>query len=77
VRGLSDGQAMDFCGRATERARQIAREQRTALVTARDRPLRDQQIARGAVLGCPECGARAELSQGDELVLDRIEMEVA
>jgi len=34
-------------------------------------------IARGAVLGCSECGARAELECGDEMVLDRIEMEVA
>jgi hydrogenase nickel incorporation protein HypA/HybF len=33
-------------------------------------------IERGALLGCPECGSRAELECGDELMLDRIEMEV-
>jgi hydrogenase nickel incorporation protein HypA/HybF len=36
----------------------------------------DERIPRGGLLGCPECGAAAELRSGDELVLDRIEMEV-
>jgi Zn finger protein HypA/HybF involved in hydrogenase expression len=34
-------------------------------------------IARGAVLTCPECGGAARMVSGDELILDRIEMEVA
>jgi hydrogenase nickel incorporation protein HypA/HybF len=35
-----------------------------------------QSIARGALLACPDCGGRARLETGDELLLDRIEMEV-
>lgn len=34
------------------------------------------EIARGGWLACDRCGGRAQLSAGDELVLDRIEMEV-
>ncbi len=34
-------------------------------------------ILRGAALRCPECGVPARLTRGDEIVLDRIEMEVA
>jgi hydrogenase nickel incorporation protein HypA/HybF len=33
-------------------------------------------IERGAVLTCPVCHAPARLAQGDEIVLDRIELEV-
>lgn len=33
-------------------------------------------LARGAVLTCLACGAPARLEQGDEIVLERIEMEV-
>jgi hydrogenase nickel incorporation protein HypA/HybF len=33
-------------------------------------------IARGAVLQCAGCGAPARLMQGDEIILERIEMEV-
>ena len=33
-------------------------------------------IARGAVLACPSCAMPARLVQGDEILLDRIEMEV-
>jgi hydrogenase nickel incorporation protein HypA/HybF len=33
-------------------------------------------IAPGEVLRCGECGAAGRLSAGDEIVLDRIEMEV-
>jgi hydrogenase nickel incorporation protein HypA/HybF len=33
-------------------------------------------IRRGEVLTCPACGLPARLSQGDEIMLDRIEMEV-
>ncbi len=36
-----------------------------------------EAIARGAVLACPRCGAPARLSEGDEIVLERVEMEVA
>ncbi len=34
-------------------------------------------ILRGAILRCPSCSAPARLAAGDEIVLDRIEMEVA
>lgn len=33
-------------------------------------------IPAGAVLRCPECAVPAQLVEGDEIVLDRIEMEV-
>jgi len=33
-------------------------------------------IARGARLACPACGSAARLVAGDEMILDRIEMEV-
>ena len=33
-------------------------------------------IPRGSVLRCPACGGAVRLTQGDEIVLDRIEMEV-
>jgi hydrogenase nickel incorporation protein HypA/HybF len=33
-------------------------------------------VARGAVLACPTCAAPARLAAGDEIVLERIEMEV-
>jgi hydrogenase nickel incorporation protein HypA/HybF len=36
-----------------------------------------RSIARGEVLCCPFCGVPAQLAGGDEIVLDRIEMEVA
>ncbi|MEW5980998.1 MAG: hydrogenase maturation nickel metallochaperone HypA [Acidobacteriota bacterium] len=35
-----------------------------------------QPIAPGGVLRCPACGEPAHLSAGDEIVLDRLEMEV-
>ncbi len=35
------------------------------------------EIARGGFLRCPECGLPARLASGDEVVLQRIEMEVA
>jgi hydrogenase nickel incorporation protein HypA/HybF len=35
-----------------------------------------ERIARGGLLSCPACGDRVRLASGDELVLDRIEMEV-
>jgi hydrogenase nickel incorporation protein HypA/HybF len=34
-------------------------------------------LARGQILRCPDCAAPGQLSQGDEIFLDRIEMEVA
>ncbi len=33
-------------------------------------------IARGSVLRCGDCGSPARLAEGEEIVLDRIEMEV-
>lgn len=36
-----------------------------------------RELARGEVLSCPACGASARLAAGDEIVLKRIEMEVA
>jgi hydrogenase nickel incorporation protein HypA/HybF len=33
-------------------------------------------IPRGEVLTCPACGRPARLAQGDEIMLDRIELEV-
>ena len=33
-------------------------------------------IPRGAVLRCPECDLPAELAAGDEILLERVEMEV-
>ena len=34
-------------------------------------------LAPGEILRCPRCAAPGRLSQGDEIFLDRIEMEVA
>lgn len=34
------------------------------------------EIARGSMLRCLACGVPARLTQGDEILLDRIEMEV-
>ncbi len=34
-------------------------------------------VAPGEILTCPDCGSPARLAAGDEIVLDRIEMEVA
>lgn len=36
----------------------------------------DRPIAPGAVLRCPSCGRPAGLAAGDEITLERIEMEV-
>jgi hydrogenase nickel incorporation protein HypA/HybF len=36
-----------------------------------------QEIAAGEVLRCPACQSPARLVSGDEIILDRIEMEVA
>ena len=35
------------------------------------------EIARGAILRCPQCHEPARLAAGDEIVLQRVEMEVA
>jgi hydrogenase nickel incorporation protein HypA/HybF len=40
-------------------------------------PRCDRDVSPGAWLRCSECGAPARLATGDEIVLDRIEMEVA
>jgi hydrogenase nickel incorporation protein HypA/HybF len=42
-----------------------------------DCPRCERALAPGAVLRCPDCNAPARLASGDEIVLDRIEMEVA
>ena len=39
-------------------------------------PRCDTALAAGAVLRCPTCGVPARLVSGDELLLERIEMEV-
>jgi len=39
-------------------------------------PLCSGEIERGSMLRCAACGVPARLSQGDEILLDRIEMEV-
>lgn len=36
-----------------------------------------RRIERGAILRCTECGSPARLEAGDEIFLERIEMEVA
>ena len=36
----------------------------------------DLPIARGAALCCPSCGRPARLTSGDDIILERIEMEV-
>jgi hydrogenase nickel incorporation protein HypA/HybF len=35
-----------------------------------------REVARGALLRCAECGGPARLAEGDEIVLQRIEMEI-
>jgi hydrogenase nickel incorporation protein HypA/HybF len=40
-------------------------------------PACDCPIAAGEVLRCPACGVAARLLGGDEIILERIEMEVA
>ena len=40
-------------------------------------PRCSSEIPRGSILRCPECAVPARLSAGDEIFLDRIEMEVA
>ncbi len=40
-------------------------------------PACGRALVRGRVLVCQECGVAARLAAGDEIVLERIEMEVA
>jgi len=40
-------------------------------------PACGREVGSGAMLRCAECGVPARLSTGDEIVLDRIEMEVS
>ncbi|MGZ4779159.1 MAG: hydrogenase maturation nickel metallochaperone HypA/HybF [Thermoanaerobaculia bacterium] len=40
-------------------------------------PKCSRDIARGAVLRCPTCHEPAQLAAGDEIILQRIELEVA
>lgn len=37
----------------------------------------DRAIAPGAVLRCPDCDRPAQLVRGDDIILERIEMEVS
>jgi hydrogenase nickel insertion protein HypA len=39
-------------------------------------PSCDRPLVRGAVLRCPDCGRPARLVAGDEIILERIELEV-
>lgn len=62
------------------RAGTIARDARLALREVEPRwscSLCSRPIAAGEVLTCAECGAPAKLIEGDELVLERLELEVA
>jgi hydrogenase nickel incorporation protein HypA/HybF len=36
----------------------------------------ERQLAKGELLQCPECGAPARLAEGDEIILDQIQLEV-
>jgi hydrogenase nickel incorporation protein HypA/HybF len=36
-----------------------------------------EEIPRGSILRCGNCASPARLAEGDEIILDRIEMEVA
>lgn len=36
-----------------------------------------REVEKGGVLSCPDCGSPARLTAGDEIILNRIEMEVA
>jgi hydrogenase nickel incorporation protein HypA/HybF len=40
-------------------------------------PRCEREIATGAALRCPDCSLPAQLAEGDEIILERIEMEVA
>ena len=66
--------AFDVCRRGTlcERA-----ELEVVSVAARFAcRLCGREVEPGEVLCCPECGAPARLVSGDEIILDRIELEV-
>jgi hydrogenase nickel incorporation protein HypA/HybF len=39
-------------------------------------PRCEDELERGGILSCPRCGVPARLSRGDEILLQRIEMEV-
>ncbi len=65
---------------ATFRERTVCENAKLTIlpVAARwDCPECRQGIARGEILECPRCGIAARLSAGDEIVLERVEMEVA
>ena len=36
-----------------------------------------REVPPGEILSCPDCGSPARLLSGDEIILDRIEMELA
>ena len=40
-------------------------------------PRCEREIPKGQVLRCPDCDLSARLTEGEEIVLERIEMEVA
>ncbi len=65
---------------ATFRERTICEHAKLTIlpVAARwDCPECRQDIPRGAILECARCGVPARLAAGDEIVLERVEMEVA
>ncbi len=40
-------------------------------------PRCDRALARGQILRCPTCGCPAQLAEGGDIVLERLELEVA
>jgi hydrogenase nickel incorporation protein HypA/HybF len=47
------------------------------LVAARwECPVCRTAVPRGAILRCPSCGAAVRLAEGDDIVLNRVDMEV-
>ena len=66
--------AYDVCRRGT-----ICEKAELEIVTVEARfacRLCGREVEPGEVLCCPDCGAPARLLSGDEIVLDRIELEV-
>ena len=57
----------------------LAKDAELAITTVPARwgcPSCERAVERGAILRCPVCGAPAQLVEGDEIVLDRLELEV-
>jgi hydrogenase nickel incorporation protein HypA/HybF len=63
----------------TFRERTICKDAELEVESVRARgqcPRCGDDVQRGTVLRCARCGVPAELASGDEIILDRIEMEV-